>query len=262
MSDTIDAIDGSSARPSDRWASAWPLRRPALWYLARGGALLLVVTTGVGLLYMALLDVGPVGDADRRAARWLADRRTPTWNTLTDVGSALSDTLVKVILVAVVGGVMVLIWRRWHDAVFVALAVVLEATIFVISSFVVDRDRPPVPKLDEPAPSGSFPSGHSAAAVAFYVGVFVTVCWHTRNRAVRAAAGIVAVLAPLAVAISRAQRGMHHPLDVLAGLLLGLGALYVVRGALAKGVEDIDRTADPSVPERARRLDLTTGEQA
>ena len=45
-----------------------------------------------------------VGDADRGAAEWLEDHRTPTWNTLTHYGSMLSDTLVKVILVAVVGG--------------------------------------------------------------------------------------------------------------------------------------------------------------
>jgi len=32
----------------------------------------------------------------------------------------------------------------------------------------------------------------------------------------------------------------------------------VVHGALAKGVEEIDRHADSSTPERVRRLDLTT----
>jgi hypothetical protein len=32
----------------------------------------------------------------------------------------------------------------------------------------------------------------------------------------------------------------------------------VVRGALAKGVDEIDRETDSSVPERVRRLDLTT----
>ena len=138
----------------------------------------------------------------------------------------LSDTLVKVILVAIVGGAMVLVWRRWHDGVFLALVVALEATIFVIASFIVDRDRPPVDQLDPPAPSGSFPSGHTAAAVAFYGGLFVVVCWHTRNRIVRAIFAVIAVAAPLIVGLSRAWRGMHHPLDVLAGLLLGLAALY------------------------------------
>ena len=261
MSGTVE-VAGRSVTGDDRWVRAWPLRKPALVHLAIGGLLLLAVTTCVGLLYMAFLDDGPVGDADRAGAEWLEDRRTSTWNTLTDYGSMLSDTLVKVILVVIVGGAMVLVWRRWHDGVFLALVVALEATIFVIASFIVDRDRPPVDQLDPPAPSGSFPSGHTAAAVAFYGGLFVVVCWHTRNRIVRAIFAVIAVAAPLIVGLSRAWRGMHHPLDVLAGLLLGLAALYVARGALAKGVDQIDRQ-DPDAPERVRRLDLTSqGAQA
>ncbi|HEY5860376.1 MAG TPA: phosphatase PAP2 family protein [Actinomycetota bacterium] len=256
MSGAVEVV-GRSESHNDHWVRAWPLRKPALVHLAIGGLLLLAVTSVVGLLYMALLDGGPVGDADRAAAEWLEDRRTSTWNTLTDYGSMLSDTLVKVILVAIVGGAMVLVWRRWHDGVFVALAVAVEATIFVISSFIVDRDRPPVEQLDPPAPSGSFPSGHTAAAVAFYAGLFVVVCWHTRNRIVRAIFAVIAVTAPLIVGLSRVWRGMHHPLDVIAGLLLGLATLYVVRGAVAKGVDEIDRR-DPAAPERVRRLDLTS----
>ena len=65
---------------------------------------------------------------------------------------------------------------------------------------------------------------------------------------------VVAVAAPLTVGFSRAARGMHHPIDVIAGMLLGIGALYVVRGALAKGVDEIDREADSSVPEQVRSL--------
>jgi len=234
------------------------LRKRALVHVGLGGLLLLVVTTGVGLVFMWFFDDGPIGDADRAGAEWLEDRRTPTLNTWTEYGSMLSETLVKVVLVAVVGGALVLIVRRWHDGVFLALAVSLEATVFVIASFIVDRDRPPVEQLDPPAPSGSFPSGHAGAAVAFYAGLFIVVCWHTRNRIVRAIFVVVAVAAPLAVGFSRAARGMHHPIDVAAGMLVGVGALYVVRGAFAKGVDEIDREADSSVAERVRRLDVTT----
>ena len=145
---------------------------------------------------------------------------------------------------------MIVVWRRWHDGVFLAVAVIVEASVFVIVSFIVGRDRPPVVKLDPPAPSGSFPSGHTAAAVAFYAGVFVVVCWHTRNRLVRAVFAVVAVAAPITVGVSRAYRGMHHPIDVIAGLLLGVAALVVVRAAMRAGVRQIDRTADDSVPDR------------
>jgi membrane-associated phospholipid phosphatase len=259
MSTAIDTVPTVRTRGGDGWQRAWPLGKSALFVLAKGGVVMLVVWTGVGLLYMKFLDDGPIGDADRAGARWLEDRRTPTLNTLTHYGSMLSETLVKVILIAVVGGAMVIIWRRWHDGVFLAIAVSLEAGVFVITSFIVGRDRPPVTQLDAVPPSGSFPSGHAGAAVAFYAGVFVVVCWHTRNRVVRWAFGVVAVAAPLIVGFSRAERGMHHPLDVAAGLLLGVAAIYVARAAIAAGVDEIDRAAgDTRPPDRVRRLDLTT----
>jgi membrane-associated phospholipid phosphatase len=259
MSGALDGVPGREAARNDRWVRAWPLRKDALVHVGLGGLLLFVVTTGVGLVFMWFLDDGPIGDADRAAARWLDDRRTPTFDTWTNYGSMLSETLVKVALVALVGGAFVLIVRRWHDGAFLALAVILESTVFVVASFIVDRDRPPVEQVDPPAPSGSFPSGHAAAAVAFYSGLFIVVCWHTRHRIVRAIFACVAVAVPLAVGFSRAARGMHHPIDVVAGLLVGVGALVVVRGALTKGVEEVDREADPSAPERVRRLDVTTG---
>jgi membrane-associated phospholipid phosphatase len=258
VSGAVDTASSFRTRGQDGWLRAWPLNKPALLVLAKGGALLLAVWTALGLLYMTFLDDGAVGDADRDVARWLEDHRTTTWNTLTDYGSMLSDTLVKVTLVAVVGGAMVIAWRRWHDGVFLAVVVSLEAAVFVVTSFIVDRDRPPIEQLDAIPPSGSFPSGHTGAAVAFYGGVFVIMCWHTRNRVMRSVFGFIAVVAPLVVGASRAYRGMHHPIDVAAGLLLGVASILVVRAAIAAGTEEIDRTADDSVPDRVRRLDLTT----
>lgn len=266
---TVDVGTRRSQRTAgnDGGLRAWPLRKPALWILAKGGVLLLVLWSVIGLLFVELLDDGPIGDADRAGAEWLEDRRTPTWNSVTYYGSMLSETLVKVALVAVVGSVMVAIWRRWHDGVFLAVVVIFEATIFVISSFIVGRDRPPVERLDEAAPSGSFPSGHSAAAVAFYASLFVIVRWHTQNRAVRSIFAVVAVVVPIVVAVSRTARGMHYPIDVVAGMLLGFASIPVVRAAISAGVDEIDQEATDddvdevrhasAAPDRVRRLDLT-----
>lgn len=264
----VDIATTASERAArcDGGLRVWPLRKPALWILAEGGAVLLVIWSAVGLLFVELLDDGPVGDADRAGTEWLEDRRTPTWNSVTHYGSMLSDTLVKIILVAVVGGLMVAVWRRWHDGVFLAVVVSLESTVFVISSFIVGRERPPVEQLDAAAPSGSFPSGHSAAAVAFYVTLFLIVRWHTPNRAVRSIFAVVAVFVPIVVAVSRTARGMHYPIDVVAGLLLGMATILVVHKALTAGVDEIDRQAahdsdkpghSSNVPDRVRRLDLT-----
>lgn len=256
-----------SATRSDGGLRAWPLHKPALLTLAKGGALLLAFWSVIGVLFVELLEDGPVGDADRAGAEWLEDRRTPTWNSVTYFGSMLSETLVKVILVAVVGAATVVVWRRWHDGVFLAVVVSFESTVFVISSFIVGRERPPVEQLDTAAPSGSFPSGHAAAAVAFYASLFVIVRWHTRNRWVRLPFAVVAVVVPIIVAVSRVARGMHYPIDVVAGSLLGLASIYVTQAAMAAGVEAIRRRAtdqkvhaaehDSTVPDRVLRMDLT-----
>jgi undecaprenyl-diphosphatase len=255
------SVTAVASRDADArsWVRVWPLRRPALVVLGLGTGVLFIVTTAVGLLYMVYLDDRAVGDADRAGVEWLADRRGPTVNRLSEIGSMAADALVKVILVSVVGAAMVLLWRRWHDGVFLAVALIVEATVFVTSSFIVDRDRPPGVPLDDPAPSGSFPSGHTAAAVAFYAGVLIVVRWHTRNRWVRVPLGVLAVAAPVIVGVSRVQRGMHHPVDVAAGIALGVATLFVVRAALARGVAEIDAVCGDEVPPQVRRLDLAEG---
>ena len=252
----------AAAVRGDGGLRVWPLRKPAVLVLAKGGTLLLGIWSAVGLLYMWLFDDGPVGDADREVNLWLEDRRTPTLDALSSVGSMFSDTIVKVILIVVVGGLMLAMWKRWHDASFMAVVVIFEASVFVLTSFIVGRERPPVEQLETAAPSGSFPSGHAAAAVAFYVGLLIVVSWHTRQRTVRAALIALAVFAPLAVGSARLYRGMHHPVDVIAGMLLGAASLYVVHRAFRAGAEDVRdeaRREGRELPDRAARLDLVAG---
>lgn len=223
----------------DRTAESDHLRpRAALATLGKGGVVLLAVWTIAGLLLMWWLDDGPVGDADRDINVWLEERRTPTRDTVSHIGSMLSDTVTKVALVVVVGAAMYLLWRRWLEPAFLAVGVLFEASIFVVASFIVGRDRPPVEQLDAPAPSGSFPSGHTAAAVVFYGSVWMIARWHTDHRLIRGALAVVAVLAPPVVAVARVYRGMHHPIDVVAGLLLGIASLVIVRTAVAEYLRD------------------------
>jgi membrane-associated phospholipid phosphatase len=99
--------------------------------------------------------------------------------------------------------------------------------VFITASVIVDRGRPPISQLDPVPPTGSFPSGHSAAAVAFYGAIAIIVCWHTRHRLARAIAIAAAVVVPLVVGASRMYRGMHHLSDVVVGLAIGMLALWV-----------------------------------
>jgi membrane-associated phospholipid phosphatase len=55
----------------------------------------------------------------------------------------------------------------------------------------------------------------------------------------------VALAIPALVALSRMYRGMHHPTDVLAAVLVGIGCLVVAVAAA--------RAADAAVRERGAR---------
>ena len=100
--------------------------------------------------------------------------------------------------------------------------------VFITSSLVVDRSRPPVSQLDSVPLTSSYPSGHTAAAVAFYGAIAIIVFWHTRNRIARGLALTAAILLPPIVGVSRMYRGMHHLSDVIVGAIVGLASLGVV----------------------------------
>lgn len=90
-----------------------------------------------------------------------------------------------------------------------------------------DREAEEVPAARQvrmPA-SRSFPSGHTAAAVAFAGGV---------GHVLPLAGAPLHVLAAL-VAYSRIHTGVHYPGDVLAGALLGATIADITAGALSAG---------------------------
>ncbi|WP_264158827.1 phosphatase PAP2 family protein [Streptomyces arboris] len=92
----------------------------------------------------------------------------------------------------------------------------------------VDRSRPPKEwfphdEADDRPDSSSFPSGHTAAAVAFTAAVISP--WPT--------AGAVCVVPAAMVAVERVQSGAHYPSDVVAGATIGLLSAWLTRRAPA-----------------------------
>lgn len=78
----------------------------------------------------------------------------------------------------------------------------------------------------------SFPSGHTAAAVALYGGIAVILAMHVQTRMQKVAWWTVLLIVPVAVAVSRVYRGMHYPSDVLASFIVGLGCLWILKRAI------------------------------
>ncbi|MEW2417843.1 phosphatase PAP2 family protein [Streptomyces sp. NPDC046866] len=103
---------------------------------------------------------------------------------------------------------------------------VAELLANAVAKQLIQRRRPPkewIPHNDvEDRPdSSSFPSGHTAAAVAFTAAV--TPSWPR--------AGAVCAVPMTLVAIERVHSGAHYPSDVAAGAAIGLAAAALVRAA-------------------------------
>lgn len=186
-----------------------------------------------------------LGRADERIAEWWVDRRTPRLDDLSLAGSLLAETAVKIAVTALVVGVMLWWWRRWREPLVVAVSLVLEAMVFISVTWIVGRPRPDVPRLDGSPVDSSFPSGHAAAA-ACYAAMAVVVFWHTRRRVWRAVAVMFAVLVPLAVAVARMYRGMHHLTDVVAGMALGAAAVTITVYVVLRAEARLRSTTEPA----------------
>jgi undecaprenyl-diphosphatase len=104
---------------------------------------------------------------------------------------------------------------------------VIEVSVFLISTVFVNRPRPDVPRLDVSPPTSSYPSGHTAAAIVLYVALALIVSVLTRSALLRTVVWILAIALPIVVGLSRLYRGMHHPTDVMASVILAIGALLL-----------------------------------
>ena len=200
-------------------------------------ALLTALMIGLGFLVTHILvHVWPLTLEDQAVHALVADR-TPTLDRVSNLVSLIAYTAGLAIAMVVVGGAMRIAYHRWREAFFLAAAMLGQFEMFSITSRVVHRARPPVPKLDVFAPMESFPSGHTAAAVALYGGIAVVLAIRSRRKAYATTWCVILLIIPIAVAISRVYRGMHYPSDVAASFLGGFGCLWILRRAMLTPAE-------------------------
>jgi membrane-associated phospholipid phosphatase len=179
-----------------------------------GYVVMAALVIGLGLIITKWLAGGPVGTWEDSVNRWFVEQRTTTLDSVSRAGSDLGATL-TIIGIAVVAGIVLAIGRHWRELGFLVAALTLEASVSLTSSLVVNRARPNVRRLDAAPPTSSFPSGHTAAAIAIYVG------------------------------ISRLYRGMHHPTDEMGSAAIPAGALlFALLACRTAGAVLHDRTTE------------------
>lgn len=240
----------SSRNAAHRWGSYATT-------MISGWIVLLAVTLSLGwLITSPLADSSLIEWDEQVPVDWEA-ARTATLDPWSAVGSGLADTL-TVIIVASIIGVILLIARRWTSVLLLVSALVLEVTVFSITAFLIERDRPDVELMDVAPPTSAFPSGHTAAGTALYLSLALLVGWNFRSRGARILAWIVAPLLILSVALSRLYRGMHHPTDLAWGFVLGLSCVVLAYLAvrLWVGLSARRNTGDDADPSR-RTIDST-----
>ncbi|WBB93296.1 phosphatase PAP2 family protein [Verrucosispora sp. WMMC514] len=187
------------------------------------------ILTGWGFTFGILYVVGYLltnhtegtwlGRFDDGVVRWLQTLRTPTLDDVSRVWSTAGDTPAILAVSLVFCSIASAVWRQWRPVVFVVLTMVGQLTLFLCTAASVQRDRPPVPQLDSPMSTSSFPSGHIAATMCIWVAIAVLVMDRLSGRW-RWFAVALAVVMPAGVALSRMYRGMHHPTDLLGAAIL------------------------------------------
>jgi undecaprenyl-diphosphatase len=189
---------------------------------------------------------------DESFVRMLSHHRTGDLTEASVIGSIMAGGVVLPILVGVLALAAAAL-RQWRIAGFVLFALAVESAAYRTTTLVVHRHRPPVHRLEQLPVNASYPSGHTAASIAVYCGLALALLVTSRfaGRLPRYAIWAVAVAIPVFVALSRMYRGMHHPLDVLGGIVIGVATLAaIVLCCRAAGIAADDRDHNRRAVER------------
>jgi undecaprenyl-diphosphatase len=207
-------------------------------------ALLLIALAPAIVLWVAVaafgaLLTGPLIGWNRSESTLNGDlqqTRDATMDSVTAVWSHVGNTE---IVIAVCFVAVVVVWwrtRRWWFALIPALAITLQAAVFVAATIVIGRPRPTVPHLDPAPPTSSYPSGHVGASVALYTS-FAIMATRIERTWLRRTVVAVCMVIPFLVAYARLYRGMHHLSDVVVGAINGLVCAGLAARCLTRGRE-------------------------
>ena len=253
----LAVLEARRGGPAERFAGRLRGRHPAAVFFAAllaGFTVLALISIALGVLVTdVLLDIGGLRATDNSTVKSLVAERTPFLTDVSEVGSTIGGAPLLPILVGAIALVCAFL-RKWLIAAFAVFVLVVESATYRVTSLAVPRDRPHVHRLEDLPADASYPSGHTAAAIAVYAGLVLLLTSRFRTRGLRICAWAIAIVIPIFVALARMYRGMHHPLDTAAGLVIGIGALLVLLFATrAAGVAQQARSPKAAKPARARR---------
>jgi membrane-associated phospholipid phosphatase len=215
------------AAPEPAASGLRPARRsPLRWAVALVCLLVLASLAGQVLLH------GRVPGWDDAVSLHYAQHHAPALTHFMLWVSRLHQTAV---VLAVTAALALWIGLRFSRSAARPLLIVPAGMVLNVAlKDIVQRPRPHWEHALVSLPTWSFPSGHALAATVFYGTVCALVFAHTRSRAWRALAALVAVLMVPLVCFSRVYLGAHYPSDVVAGVAEGTLCVLVGLGLLRR----------------------------
>jgi membrane-associated phospholipid phosphatase len=224
-------LDSHHAGPAERLAHSLDRLHPAAVFVVvmlAGLAVIAALSIGLGLFVTRVLEhVSAISTPDDHVNTWLAAHRTPNRTHVSLIGSIVAGGVVLPIVVGIVALVSVVL-KKWRIAAFAVFALAVESATYRATTLVIHSHRPRVVRLEHLPVNASYPSGHTAASLAVYGGLALLLTSRFTNGVFRVVAWTFVLAMVTFVATSRMYRGMHHPLDVAGGLIVGVSALIVV----------------------------------
>lgn len=128
-------------------------------------------------------------------------------------------------------------WTGKKTAVVIAISMLVLIPLAILAKDSVARPRPVIPQADFLiAPDGgfTFPSGHALIVSAGAAGSLLLF----RNTPRQFIVSIILAIEAALVCVSRVYVGGHYPLDVIGGILLGVGVCLIFVG-MQKQIESV-----------------------
>jgi membrane-associated phospholipid phosphatase len=227
----VAVLDARKGGPAERLAALFGGLHPAVFFVVAmlaGLAAIAALSIGAGFFVTRVLEhAWGIAAAEQRFNAWLATHRTPSRTEASLVGSIVAGGVVLPIVAGLTGFVCAVL-RKWRIAAFVVFALAVESASYRATTLVVHSHRPRVARLENLAVNASYPSGHTAASIAVYGGIVLLLTSRFTSGVLRASAWTFALAMVAFVAMARMYRGMHHPLDVAGGIVVGIAAVIVL----------------------------------
>jgi membrane-associated phospholipid phosphatase len=178
---------------------------------------LIAVAALLAAIWLVML-LGGTGPLDRAVYEALYAGHRPLLLALARAFTALGEPTV---LIAAGGACALWLWYagRGRLGLILLLIALLGRGLSEVQKYEVARVRPALEPHLVVVQTQSFPSGHAASSMIFYLTLAIALTAGTRWHRIAAA---VAVLLSLLIGTSRVMLGVHWPSDVIGGWAFGM----------------------------------------